>query len=231
MSIDWNKAGALWNALRTAESPEQVLKAGEHLLHLFAEHQNFHNAAEAVMSAVVRLESLNATATADAWLSDVHQRDLSHGLLTQSFFRNWLSERAGRHVAGHRGDIGSLDHSSNEPRSIPCEGAEDDETLIARCDDAFRDLAAWLADHDQWSLGGKAALVAMNRSRNRWHRSNTPHLFNPATFGLRFVDPLGADEAERSSLLSRIAHGSVRVLAVKLGVLPPKEDEAPNVLD
>src|SRR5438045_3061810 len=129
MSSDWNKAGALWDALGTAVYPVDVLTAGEHRLNHFAEHQNFHSAVAAVMSAVGRLESLEAAAAADLWLSDLHHRDLWHGLTTQSFFRSWLSGRAGRKGEDHPGDVGGLDHSGSEPRSIPYEGTDDDETL------------------------------------------------------------------------------------------------------
>lgn len=234
---DHPDVGALWDLVNGAETAEDVLRAAEKLVRVKSERQEFNNAAECVIVAVDRAEAMDAIGLADEWLAGLQRHYFWKGLMGESYFRKWLADRQNREhdrlqdeLQGREDErdacVVALSYRESEPRSVPCQ-CESDDALIAKCEDVFSDLRDWLAEHEGWSLGGRSVLVAINRSRRR---NGDQQLWNPAAFGLRFVDPAIAAESERSSLLSGVAQGQLRIIDVKLGVAGPGEGGR-NVLD
>ena len=221
----------LWDRLQNGSSSSEVLHAARTLVELLCEGHDFHNAAEAILIAAKRMDSMDAKQHVDEWLDSSCQtrRFFWEMLLGQEFFLKWIEKRelgGSRHRWSLRDpehDVQSskipqnakLDFRATERQSIPIV-CRDDPDLITACSEVFAELKYWLESHPEWSLGGMNAVIALNRSRRGAHNQC---LWNPATFGIRFIDP-GCD-IECSSLLNCVAEGQVKVISVSLGSSPP----------
>lgn len=103
-----------------------------------------------------------------------------------------------------------------------------DEDLLSACRDLFSGLTAQLEKYGDRKLGGMNLLFFLNRSRKRHHHES--RVYNPAAFGLHFIDPTSNDEHD--SLLGQVERGDIRIKSVLLGTPEPdSREEKHNVLD
>lgn len=209
-----------WRKLREERDPWRVVAIGsEAVAWWIYVRVHPHGAAELVMATHARCNELNAN-IATLWLHGLAGTSLWSRLLTQSFFRSWLSEHAASLLPVAE-EQSVMDCLSADSQNVPVV-AQSVADFREACVLVLNDLRLWEAEPGRLdrNVGGFNVMQALNMSRwrSRQHSEEPSQIFNAAAFGLEFVP--NSTERYQNSFLKEVLDGKVIVHSITLGTPP-----------
>ena len=216
MNYEANFTNAIYRL--ASEDPEMCAQIAVEAFDDAAKHERYEDAALITMLACRRIPGetqprlINSLAAHNSWPTVCRLR----------YFVAWLETARRQPTAAPR-----LKYDDSESGWVERSAFSDDD-LLSACRDVFSGLTAQLETYGDRKLGGMNLLFFLNRSRKR--HDHESRVYNPAAFGMHYIDPTSDDEHD--SLLGQVERGEIRIKSVLLGTPEPdSREEKHHVLD